>query len=204
MSKTKQKILESAIKMFNEHGVANVRLQQIADEGGISVGNLAYHFKNKEAIVAFVYDEIFSEFSGILSDYLMIENIGEIDHKLSQYYMFFKNYQFYFTDIFEIERNYPEIISKWHSYVNRMMLQIKGRIDYDIQRGVIIPQSDEMNELLANNIWMSIIFWLPQRMLRGFPVDEKLFKEAVWSQMVPYFTQKGQDEFVAVIYPSLV
>lgn len=204
MSKTKQKILESAINMFNEHGVANVRLQQIADESGISVGNLAYHFKNKEAIVSFVYDEIFQEFSTILADYLILENLMEIDHKISKYYLFFKHYQFYFTDIFEIERNYPDIISKWHNFINKMLLQIKGRIDFDIQRGVIIPQSDEMNDLLSNNIWMSIIFWLPQRKLRGLPVDEKLFKEAVWSQMVPYFTQKGQDEFVSLIYPSLV
>jgi hypothetical protein len=113
-------------------------------------------------------------------------------------------YKFYFTDIFEIERNYPEIIGKWHQYINRMLLQIKGRIDFDISRGVLIAQSNEMNELLANNIWMSIIFWLPQRVLRGLPFDEKLFKEAVWSQIIPYMTQRGQAEFVSLIYPSLV
>ncbi|HMP30968.1 MAG TPA: TetR/AcrR family transcriptional regulator [Saprospiraceae bacterium] len=201
---TKQKIFESAVVMFNQHGVANVRLQQIADESGISVGNLAYHFKNKDAIVAFVYDDIFKEFSDILSDYLLEESFLDIDQKLTQYYLFFKKYKFYFTDIFEIERNYPEIIEKWHHYINRMLLQMKGRISFDAQRGVIIPQSDEMNELLANNIWMSIIFWLPQRILRGLPIQEKLFKEAVWSQMIPYFTQRGQDEFVSLIYPSLV
>jgi AcrR family transcriptional regulator len=201
---TKQRILEGSINMFNEHGVANVRLQQIADECGISVGNLAYHFKNKEAIVSYVYDEIFQEFMMILSDYLPEETFMGIDRKLDNYYLFFMKYKFYFTDIFEIERNYPEIIGKWHQYINRMLLQIKGRIDFDISRGVLIAQSNEMNELLANNIWMSIIFWLPQRVLRGLPFDEKLFKEAVWSQIIPYMTQRGQAEFVSLIYPSLV
>ncbi len=204
MMSTKQRILEGSIRMFNEHGIANVRLQQIADECGISVGNLAYHFKNKEAIVVFVYDEVFSEFSEILSDYLLEESMLGTHDKLSKYYIFFNKYKFYFTDIFEIERNYPDIIKKWHHYINRMLLQMKGRIDFDSSRGVLIAQSDEMNELLANNIWMSIIFWLPQRVLRGLPLDEKLFKEAVWSQIIPYFTQKGQDEFVALIYPTLV
>jgi AcrR family transcriptional regulator len=47
---TKQKILDASLQLFNEYGVSNVRLQQIADETGISVGNLAYHFNNKEAI----------------------------------------------------------------------------------------------------------------------------------------------------------
>jgi len=203
MSKTKQKILEASIKMFNEHGVANVRLQHIADASEISVGNLAYHFKNKEAIVAYVYDYLFDEFSDILSDYLLLENFQGIDETIGQYYVFFKKYQFYFIDMFEIERNYPDIISKWHHYVNRMLLQIKARIDFDIQRGVLVPQSNEMNELLANNIWMSIIFWLPQRILRGLPVEEKLFKEAVWSQMTPYLSDKGEEEFVIFIYPIL-
>ncbi|MEM8908435.1 MAG: helix-turn-helix domain-containing protein, partial [Bacteroidota bacterium] len=33
---TKQKILRAAVQLFNDHGMANVRLQQIADEIGIS------------------------------------------------------------------------------------------------------------------------------------------------------------------------
>ena len=48
---TKQKIIVSSIKLFNLHGLTNVRLQQIADDVGISVGNLAYHYYSKEAIV---------------------------------------------------------------------------------------------------------------------------------------------------------
>ena len=51
MAKTKQKIILSALQLFNENGIANVRLQHIADEAFISIGNLAYHYKNKEAIV---------------------------------------------------------------------------------------------------------------------------------------------------------
>lgn len=189
--------------MFNKHGIANVRLQHIADECEISVGNLAYHFKNKEAIVEYVYDHIFDEFSDILSDYLLLENFQGIDDTISQYYLFFQKYKFYFIDMFEIERNYPEIIKKWHHYINRMLMQIKGRIDFDIQRGMLVPQSEEMNELLANNIWMSIIFWLPQRILRGLPIEEKTFKEAVWSQMTPYLTDRGEEEFVVYIYPII-
>lgn len=204
MSKTKNKILDASIKAFNVYGVANVRLQQIADEAEISVGNLAYHFKNKEAIVTFTYDFIFQEFSEILSDYLLIDNFKGLDKTLGQYYDFFMKYKFFFTDMFEIERNYPEILEKWHRYTNRMLLQIKSRIDFDVQRGVLVPQSDEMNELLANNIWMSVIFWLPQRILRGLPAEEKLFKEAVWSQMTPYLSDRGEEEFVAYIYPILI
>ena len=48
---TKIKIIETSIKLFNQQGTQNVRLQQIADEAGISVGNLAYHFHDKKKIL---------------------------------------------------------------------------------------------------------------------------------------------------------
>lgn len=201
---TKQKIFEASVRAFNEYGVSGVRLQQIADECGISVGNLAYHFKNKEAIVGFVYDQLFQEFSMILSEYLLDETFLGVDQNLTKYYPFFKDYSFFFTEIFEIDRNYPDINVKWHQLINKLLAQLKSRINYDIMRGAIVAQSDEMNDLLANNIWMSIVFWMPQRTLRGLSVEPKLFKEAVWSQITPYLTQKGQVEFVAIIYPTLI
>lgn len=58
MLTTKQRILKISEKLFFEQGIANVRLQHIADNSGISIGNLAYHFKNKEVIVEEVYNEL--------------------------------------------------------------------------------------------------------------------------------------------------
>jgi len=59
---TKEKIISSSIRLFNEHGLVNVRLQQIADDVGISVGNVAYHFYSKEAII----EKIVTQLSEIL------------------------------------------------------------------------------------------------------------------------------------------
>ena len=56
MKHTKDSILGHSLKLFNRHGFVNVRLQHIADAGSISVGHLAYHFKNKEAIIEALYD----------------------------------------------------------------------------------------------------------------------------------------------------
>lgn len=204
MAKTKEKILLASIDMFNEHGIANVRLQQIADASGISVGNLAYHFKNKQIIIDYVYDHIFKEFSMILSDYLVLGNFQGIDKTISSYYFFFEKYEFFFTNMFETERNHPHIMRRWHRYTNRMILQIESRIEFDTQRDAFLPLKNEVRELLATNIWMSIIFWLPQRVLRGLPYDQIAFKKAIWAQMKPYFSDKGEEEFNTHVQPALV
>ena len=47
MKDTKKRILKGALAVFNEKGYANTRLQDIAEHLGMSVGNLAYHYRNQ-------------------------------------------------------------------------------------------------------------------------------------------------------------
>jgi AcrR family transcriptional regulator len=202
---TKQKILEAAIRLFNVDGVANVRLQQIADETGISVGNLAYHYKNKEAIVSAVYESLFDEFSQILSGFLLSPKLTDFDHQLEQYHHFFSKYNFYLIDLFEIDRSYPMIMDRWHQFVGKMLLQIRKRLDYNVQRGILFSEPVAgIYDTLTNNIWMTIVFWIPQQVLKGQPINETLFKQSVWAHISPYFTPRGLGEFELEVKPILI
>ena len=53
--KTKEKILLKALELFNEFGIKEVTLRQIAKALHISQGNLNYHFKTKSDIVSRLY-----------------------------------------------------------------------------------------------------------------------------------------------------
>ena len=44
---TRQLILDTAKRLFNERGYNGVSLKDIADELNISKGNLTYHFRKK-------------------------------------------------------------------------------------------------------------------------------------------------------------
>ncbi|MEO1437894.1 MAG: TetR/AcrR family transcriptional regulator [Bacteroidota bacterium] len=91
MKKTKVKILDAALKCFNEQGVVNVRLQHIADEAFIRVGNLTYHFSNKEAIVLALYQQIseaqkaslfkLSHHQSVIAPF---DDVGELCHFIQQ------------------------------------------------------------------------------------------------------------------------
>ncbi len=48
---TKDRIARTAIGLFNERGTAAVSTNHIAEEMGISPGNLYYHYRNKEEII---------------------------------------------------------------------------------------------------------------------------------------------------------
>jgi AcrR family transcriptional regulator len=55
---TKSKILATALKLFNELGLAKVTLRNIAKKMGISQGNLCYHFKKREDILEALYHQL--------------------------------------------------------------------------------------------------------------------------------------------------
>ena len=67
MSSTRIKIVETSILLFNNKGLANVRLQDIAEYNDISPGNLTYHFKTKKDLMEYII-------------YYMIRKLVEIEN----------------------------------------------------------------------------------------------------------------------------
>ena len=53
---TRERIIDAALQMFNENGERAVTTNHIASKLGISPGNLYYHFRNKQAIIANLFD----------------------------------------------------------------------------------------------------------------------------------------------------
>ncbi|MGR5880325.1 TetR/AcrR family transcriptional regulator [Bacillus pacificus] len=57
---TSQNIVEASFKLMAEHGIEKMSLSMIAKEVGISKPAIYYHFSSKEALVDFLFGEIFS------------------------------------------------------------------------------------------------------------------------------------------------
>lgn len=109
MKDTKDKILAAALKLFNRDGIVNVRLQHIADEAFISIGNLAYHFSNKEAIVQELYHTLTREQEELLKEYRVVPLFEYLHRLVHRTYLLQIKYLFFYIDTLEITRAYPLI-----------------------------------------------------------------------------------------------
>jgi AcrR family transcriptional regulator len=66
--RTRERILETSLRLFNQFGEPNVTTTVIADEMNISPGNLYYHFRNKDEII----ENIFGAFEREIEDTLAV------------------------------------------------------------------------------------------------------------------------------------
>ncbi|MDZ5606226.1 TetR/AcrR family transcriptional regulator [Bacillus pseudomycoides] len=59
---TSKNIVKAAFKLMAEHGIEKMSLSMIAKEVGISKPAIYYHFSSKEALIDFLFEEIFDDY----------------------------------------------------------------------------------------------------------------------------------------------
>lgn len=107
---TKNRILVASLLLFNEHGEPQTTTNQIADEVDISPGNLHYHFRRKEHIVAALLDEFRADARRVLhapqGESLTLDDFWVFLHMLLE---FTAAYRFLFRDLERLTESYPEV-----------------------------------------------------------------------------------------------
>lgn len=110
--KTKNLIKECGRELFNQHGLMNVTLRDIAINLKKSYGNITYHYATKEVLIFDLFEE--------MNDQLKQLSHGNTESNLLQYFLklpadsyeISHEYLFFTLDLLEIKRNYPVVFSK--------------------------------------------------------------------------------------------
>jgi len=200
--KTKDRILQTSLLLFNEEGEPNVTTVDIANEMEISPGNLYYHFRGKEILIEELYEQFDREMTEILSAPIQ-KSISVQDSWFYLYVVFehIYNYRFlYFnlTDIIQryekIQRRFKRLLKLKHTTVKTMCLELQ-------RNGVLmLPKDDVETEALVNQAVITVLYWmsfnnLNERMTKN---PEILMHEGVFQVMsliAPYLSADKRDFF---------
>ncbi len=196
MNKTKKRILETTIRLFNRDGFANVSLPQIADIVDISLGNLTYHFKKKEDLIESIYALFQEELAIITKDYKQLSNLGEMDEQLRGFYEFQQRFQFFYLDLLEIERAYPAIAERHQKHIEGQINGLAKSFTHNASLGNLTEyEKPIIYQHLGQQFWLNTVFWSMQIAVRGRTSNVEEMTQAAWLLVLPHTTEKGRIDF---------
>ncbi len=200
--KTRDRILETSLMLFNDEGEQNVTTVDIANEMDISPGNLYYHFRGKEVIIEELYNRYDSELTGLLRQSLD-DPLSLEDHWFFIYVIFeeiFK-FRFFYLNASNIMLRYPDIERRFRRLINIKVHTIE-ELGKNLIGKDVLDNGGLDTKLLAENVALSLIYWFPYQQLLHPELDSsQLIHKGVYhvlNLVVPY-TGKHQLEFIQTI-----
>ncbi len=184
--KTRDRILECALQLFNEQGEPNVTTLEIATEMGISPGNLYYHFHRKEPLILALFERFHNELAPLLNppanarldveDYWLFLHL--IVERLAQY-------RFLFQDLSNLAGRLPKLahgIRLWLNVLKRTLASLLARLQADDQ----LNSNTQALGQLVEQITLTLLFSLDYQRIIGAPGESQLVVYQVMMLVAPH------------------
>lgn len=159
--KTRDKILQHSLELFNHSGEASVGMMDIAQAMEISPGNLYYHFSSKEAILMALFDQLQNLITPRLDDLaLQLAGIENQPWVIDCLLAGFWQYRFAFLDSYRLAQRYPRLKRRLQNLRAKTRLAFAHWVDEIEIFGLITLPSAESKILLIENLCLISTSWL--------------------------------------------
>jgi len=205
VKKTNEKIVDTALQLFNSYGLSKVTLRTIAKELGISQGNLNYHYKKRDDIIEALYFQLVKNIDESIAQN-KLEEVGlQLLFNSSTAIMNnFYEYRFFLLDFVQIMRENKTIKKHYLKLVETRKEQFIGLFKlltkYGIMRKEVLP-----NEyvFLYNRFQILGDFWISSAEVVNAGVTKKVileYTEIINQSIYPYLTVKGREAYQSLVY----
>lgn len=152
--------METAINLFNYKGCINTSTRHIADELGISVGNLYYYYKNKEEIIITIYESFMKEVSvqlGLQKD--DIDSVFDFYGFLNAQMELEKRYRFFRLELNAIYSNNPKLKIKIEKGILKKKEEFEHLYKHQMKYGYMKKLDESELEFFCANTWIIASQW---------------------------------------------
>jgi AcrR family transcriptional regulator len=173
-NKTKDRILQISLQLFNERGERSVTTNHIAAELGISPGNLYYHFRNKQEIIKELAQQYQAETLEMLA--LPVDRPLNANDKIS-YFQVLSNqlwaYRFIHRDVYHLVENNEDFRKIYPRFAGQVMQQGQKIYRAFVDAG-LMKMTDSEIEALIINLWIVLTNWTNFLYMSGHISDNTL------------------------------
>lgn len=173
---TRRRILETAIRLFNEKGTKAVTTNHLAAALGISPGNLYYHFRSREDIIRAILDMMDeSGFEAVkrIERETAPMSLEALDRKFKVIQEINWRFRFFKRELPALIMNDPVLKKRFRKSHDAILFMIKDSIHRAVEAGLLIKMDGEGIDLLARELWLVILFWLNYLEISGMKVTKK-------------------------------
>ncbi|AMB86986.1 TetR family transcriptional regulator [Pseudomonas agarici] len=165
--KTRDRILECALQLFNQKGEPNVSTMEIANEMGISPGNLYYHFHGKEPLVLGLFERFQQELTPLLDPPADVELAPE------DYWFFLHliverlaHYRFLFQDLSNLAGRLPRLAKGIRNLLNALKRTLASLLARLKAQGFLVSETQALGQLVEQ-ITLTLLFSLDYQRILG-------------------------------------
>lgn len=175
---TQQRIIRMAIVLFNEQGTTAVSTNRIAEECGISKGNLHYHFRNKQEIIQCIFRHIVDEMdSGWYRDHLQ-PTLRHMAEMFARQLLLIYRYRFFYRESPNLLRSDPLLLRRYQENRRKRMRALEEFFVELDKHGVLdLKGNRELTNSLVHSTWIISDNWLNSIELLGGKVSEQSILE---------------------------
>ena len=184
--KTRDRILECALQLFNQKGEPNVSTMEVANEMGISPGNLYYHFHGKEPLVLGLFERFQNELTPLLDppadaqlepqDYWLFLHL--IVERMAQY-------RFLFQDLSNLTGRLPKLARGMRSLINALKRTLAALLASLKSQGLVTSETQALGQLVEQ-IALTLICSLDYQRVLGREGDVGVVVYQVMMLVAPH------------------
>ncbi|UFS72063.1 TetR/AcrR family transcriptional regulator [Geomonas sp. RF6] len=195
---TRDRIIETAIRLFNDKGTKPVTTNHIAAECGMSPGNLYYHFRNKEAIIRAIFEQMTQ---------VSVQDYGAIAHRhdlgtvegIAGTFAFIQQfnwrYRFFKRELTALVMADPLLGEQFRATNALMRCMIHDAIERALAAGQVKSLTEPEIDIFVDAVWTLALFWVNYLEIGGEEVTDATLargNEVLMMIMKPYL--KGEED----------
>jgi AcrR family transcriptional regulator len=182
--KTKERILQLSLQLFNERGERVVTTNHIAAELNMSPGNLYYHFRNKSEIIK----ELMEQYQRETLDMLALPDDRPLDaNDKIRYFQVLSSqlwaYRFLHRDVYHLVENNIDFRKMYPNFAGQVMQQGQKIYKAFVNSG-LMEMTDSEIEALIINLWIVLTNWTNFLYMSGHITDSNTLEEKwIWQAL---------------------
>ena len=205
MANTRERILATALALFNHRGERAVTTNHIAAELGISPGNLYYHFRNKSEIIEELYlshrEAVLALMSLPPSGSFSMDDKARLFAQLTQALW---AHRFFYRDTEHILGESPRL-AELHKTTFNAVFEKSRLLHQALAAAGLITASADVQRDLSYNAWIVLTSWINfVRTTLNVDADalgEALIRRAVYQVLMlerPYMSEAARAQLDAL------